>query len=776
MFLFENDPQWAAYLPSSLSKNETIVVNLSRRDFLKKTMLAAGSTFVLGLFNSCGEEVKPFQAEHKVPASGNYSESGFQPNVFIGLNASGDLFVVCPRSEMGQGIRSSMPVIIADEMGADWARVHVVQADGDPKYGDQNTDGSRSIRNHFDDWRTAGAAAREMLIAAAAQSWGVPAADCSANDHKVLHSASNREMAFGDLAAAAAELEVPEKPVLKPRDQWRYIGKATRGIDNRAITNGTAIFGIDATLPGMRHAVVARCPVIGGKVKKYDAAAALAVPGVWKVINLPAAALPATFQALGGLAVIADNTWAAIKGREALEIEWDFGDNHSFQSDGFRGTMEQNVKAPAKEIRTVGDVAKAEAEAATIVEADYYVPMLAHAPMEPPCALATVSSDGSCEIWAPTQDPQAARNTVAAFLGVPPEQVTVHVTLLGGGFGRKSKPDYIVEAALISRAVGTPIKVTWTREDEIQFDYFHAPAAQYLRAGLDGNGKTLSWVHRTAFPSISSTFAPGITHAGAGELGLGFTTVPYNIPNMRCENGEAPAHVRIGWLRSVCNIQHAFAVNAFSGELAKAAGRDQKDYLLELIGTPRHLNHLFEGEKGAYGEDLKRHPYDTGRLSGVINLVAEKAGWGRQLPSGEALGIAAHFSFVSYVAAVVHASVKENKVVVKRVDCAIDCGTYVNADRVIAQMEGAVVFGLSLALHGKITVKDGAVVQSNFHDYPLLRLAETPEIHVHIVNSELPPGGVGEPGVPPIAPALTNAILQITGKPVRELPVRLGQH
>ncbi len=400
--------------------------------------------------------------------------------------------------------------------------------------------------------------------------------------------------------------------------------------------------------------------------------------------------------------------------------------------------------------------------------------MLAHAPMEPPSALAWVKEDGACEVWAPTQGPQAARSTVAAALGVDVKKVTVHVTLLGGAFGRKSKPDYVAEAALVSKAVSAPIKLVWTREDEIQFDYFHAPSVQYLRAGLDSRGKTIAWVHRTAFPSISATFQPNVNYASDGELGLGFTTLPYDIPNLRLENGSAKAHVRIGWMRSVCNIQHGFAVNAFAGELAHAAGRDQKEYLLELIGPPRNLDALFKGGKGAYGEDLSRQPYETGRLRGVIELAAKKAGWGKNLPEGHALGIAAHFSFVSYVAQVVHASVENGKVRVHRVDCAIDCGTYVNPDRVKAQMEGAVIFGLTFALHGKITAKNGAVQQSNFNDYPLLRLNEAPEIHVHLVENPAPPGGVGEPGVPPVAPALANAILKITGKPVRELPIRLS--
>ncbi len=768
MFIFEQDP------PRKNKPAEAIsIVNMSRREFLKLSALAAGSTFVLGVFGACDHPATPGLPRKATP-TGTMAEASFQPDLLIGINDAGDVFIVCTRSEMGQGIRTGMPAVIADELEADWQRVYIVQADGDPKYGNQNTDGSRSVRNHFDQWRKAGATARAMLIAAAAQAWNTTAAECEALNHTVKHKSSGKEIGYGKLAAIAATLEVPENPSLKPRDQWKYIGKPLDGVDNYDIVTGKAIFGADAAAPGMLYAVVERCPVLGGRVKSYQAEAALKTPGVRKVIALLPATLPPAFKALGGLAVVADNTWAAIQGRKALQVEWDYGPNANYDSEQYRIQLEQSAADGGRVIRTVGDVDAARKKAAKTVEALYYVPMLAHAPMEPPHALAWVKEDGHCEIWAPTQNPQSARKAVAQSLGLEPEQVTVHVTLLGGGFGRKSKPDYIVEAALVSREMGAPVKLTWTREDELRFDYYHAPSAQYLQAALDENGKATTWLHRTSFPSISSTFAPGVNYASDGELGLGFTTVPYDIPNMRLENGPASAHVRIGWLRSVCNIHHAFAVNAFAGELAHAAGRDQKEYLLELIGPPRSLNHLFKDEKGAYGEDLNRQPYHTGRLRGVIELAAQKAGWGTSLPEGHGRGIAAHFSFVSYTAMVVQASVKGNRVTVHRVDCAVDCGLYVNPDRVKAQMEGAIVFGLTLALHGRITARNGAVVQSNFHDYPLLRLKETPEIHVHIIHSDAPPGGVGEPGTPPVAPALTNAILAITGKPVRELPIRLG--
>ncbi len=768
MFLFEKE--------LSQGKIDTFpptLVNLSRRDFIKFGVLAAGSTFVLGLFSGCESKEKVVLSQ-KVAAQGNMGDAQFQPNLLIGLNDKGDVFIVCTRSEMGQGIRTGMPQVIADEMAADWLRVHVVQADGDPKYGNQNTDGSRSVRNHFEEWRLAGATAKAMLLTAAAQNWGVPTSECQAENHRIIHAASQREIGFGKLATIAATLDVPEDPPLKSRDQWQYIGKPLRGVDNRDITTGKAVFGIDATVPGMKYAAIRRCPVIGGTIKNFDDSAALQVPGVLQVVQLTAMTAPPAYKALGGLAVVAENTWAAFKGCEALTVEWDWGENEIYNSDNYRTIMGESATSPGREVRSAGDTESALAGSAKTVEATYYLPMLAHSPMEPPNALAWVKDDGSCEIWAPTQAPQSARGSVAGALGIEVDKVTVHVTLLGGGFGRKSKADFVVEAALVSRAVGAPVKLTWSREDEIRFDYFHAPSVQYLKAGLNDDGSANSWLHRTVFPSIGSTFSNGVTHASSGELGLGITTLPYDIPNIRLENGAAKAHVRIGWLRSVCNIYHAFAVNAFAGEMAYAAGQDQKDYLLKLIGEPRNLNHLLGGERGAYGEDLNKQPYESGRLSKVIEVAAEKAGWGKQLPEGQAMGIAAHFSFVAYVANVIEIAIVDNKVEIKKVHTVIDCGTYVNEDRVKAQMEGAVVFGLSLALHGNITAKAGAIEQSNFHDAPLLRLSEMPPVEVHLIDSNLPPGGVGEPGVPPVAPALTNAILLATGKPIRELPIRLG--
>lgn len=757
---------------TSAIKSSRIVLNLSRRDFLKNTALVAGSTFVLGV----GTGFRTTDLRNTGSAAvteGIIDGAEFNPNVFIALKENGDVFIVNPRSEMGQGVRSSVPPAIADEMEADLDRVHVVQADGDAMYGDQNTDGSTTMRNWFDQWRTAGATARMMLVSAAATSWGVPAEECEAENHVVYHRASGREAGYGELASLAAQQPVPEDPVFKPREKWRYIGTSIRGVDNLDIATGKAVFGLDVKVPGMLYASVEHCPTIGGSLKSFDASAALAVPGVRDVVEIPVASMPAGFAPLGGLAVVANNTWAAFQGREALVVEWDLGPNVSYNSDSYRKDLEASTNRRGIEIRSVGDVNAGFSKAATTLEANYYVPMLAHAPMEVPNATAWVKEDGTCECWAPTQDPQVARRTVAQFLDLDPSDVTVHVTLLGGAFGRKSKADFVAEAAVISRAVGAPVKLTWRREDCMRFDYYHSPAAQYLKAGFDENGKAIAWLHRTAFPSIQSIFAPDVTHAQTWELNLGFTTVPYDIENMLCENGPAKAYVRIGWMRSVSNIHHSFAINAFAGEMAHAVGRDQLDYLFELLGPARSLNHIFP-DRGPYGEDLEKAPYHTGRLRAVLRRAADEAGWGSvSLGEGEGLGAAVQYSFGSYVAWVLRVAVDDGNVRVLRADGVIDCGTYVNSDRVRAQMEGSLVFGLTLAFNGKITARNGTIEQSNFHNYRLLRLDQTPETHIHLIESEMIPGGAGEPGLPPVAPALTNAILAATGTPVRELPIKL---
>lgn len=746
----------------------TRIQNVSRRSFLRN--LAGAGGLVLGM------RVLPESLRAARPGTAkDYNESVFQPNVWLAIDASGDVTIVTHRSEMGTGIRTSLPMVVADELEADWKRVLIKQAIGGEKYGSQNTDGSRSIRNFYETMRVAGATARKMLETAAAEEWGVDASECKAEKHHVVHP-SGKKLGFGELAAAAAELEVPPEDSLefKPKKDWRYVGKPVPIVDLENIVTGKAPFGLDVKMDGMKFASVEHCPVLGGKVKSLDSKEALKVPGVEKVVEIEAAEPPFGFKALGGVAVIGKNTWAVLQGRKKLKIEWDYGPHANFDSAAYRKQLEEAAAKPGKVVREQGDAEKAFSEAENVVEAAYYTPHLAHAPMEPPAALAKVTG-GKCEAWAPTQNPQAVQDTVAAALGAGKKDVVCHVTLLGGGFGRKSKPDYVAEAAILSRKLGdVPVRVIWTREDDVHHDYFHAVAALRMKAALDESGKPKAWLQRTAFPTIPWTFDAKTAYGSAGELGLGFTDVPYEIANLRCEVGEAAPHVRIGWLRSVCNIYHAFAICSFADELAHKAGRDPKDYLLELIGKPRKIDLKGMGvDYPNYDMPLEKYPIDTGRLANVVKLVAEKSNWGRKLPKGRGLGIAAHRSFLTYVAAVVEVEVsKDGSVKVPRVDMAMDCGRYVNPDRVRSQMEGAAAFAASLALMGEITAKNGQIEQSNFQDYPVARIGEEPlETNVYIVENDEPPAGVGEVGVPPFTPALCNAIYAATGKRIRELPV-----
>lgn len=739
------------------------IQNVSRRRFLGNLLKGTGG-LVLGV------QLNPTSLW---AAAGG--QAVFTPNIWLSVAKSGDVTIVTHRSEMGTGIRTSLPMVVADEMEADWNRVAIEQGLGDEKYGSQNTDGSRSIRNFYQTMREAGASARAMLETAAANRWGVDAAKCKAQNHSVT-GPGGKSASFGDLAEAAAALPVPavESLTFKSPDEWRYVGKEDVQItDLSDILEGKATFGADVRLEGMKYASVEHCPVLGGKVTSFDEAAALAVPGVERVIKMADYTPPHGFQALGGIAVIGSNTWATFEGRKALKAKWDHGPNAAYDSDSYETSLREAVRKPGNVVRERGDVDTALAGAGETHEAEYFAPHLAHAPMEPPVATAHVTAAG-CTAWAPTQNPQAAQATVAQALGIEPEEVAVHVTLLGGGFGRKSKPDYVAEAALLSREIGAPVQVAWTREDDIRHDYFHSVGAVYLKAGIDDSGMPAAWVQRTAFPSIFSTFAEGQKTAHDMELGLGFTDLPFAVEHLRCENGEAEAHVRIGWLRSVCNIYHAFAIDSFVDELAVMAGRDPVEYLHDLIGPDRMVDPNAEGATYLnYDKPLDQYPIDTGRLRNVLSVAAEKSGWGRKLPAREGLGIAVNRSFLSYIASVVHVKVGEDgSVSIPRVDMAYDCGLVVNPERARAQMEGSAVFGVSLAMTGNITAKGGAIEQSNFHDYTVTRMPEAPaQVVCHHVESDAPPAGVGEPGVPPIAPALCNAIYAATGKRIRDLPI-----
>jgi isoquinoline 1-oxidoreductase subunit beta len=739
----------------------TMIDNSSRRSFLRQAF-GAGALVL-------GARILPTRALAALETA------AFSPNIFVGIKSDGTVLIVAHRSEMGTSSRTMVPLILADEMEADWKRVKIEQAIGDEKYGDQNTDGSHSVRSFFGVMQECGASARTMLEEAAANQWKVPASECKATLHEVVHIPSGKKLGYGELASVAAKLPVPDKSklVFKKKSEYRYIGKNLPIYDLADITHGKAVFGMDAKVDGMVYASIEHPPVLGGKVMSFDDKEALQVAGVSRTVEIPAFKPPHGFQPLGGVAVIADNTWAAFQGRKKLKITWDPGPNASYTSSEYKKELQATARKPGKVVRNVGDVDKAFAGAAKILEADYYVPHLAHAAMEPLVAVADFRN-GKCTLWAPTQNPQAVQDTVAAAIGIDKKNVICNVTLLGGGFGRKSKPDYCAEAALLSKQLGKPVKVVWTREDDIHFDYYHSVAALYMKAGVDQKGKPLAWLQRSVFPSINSTFAPDVKSGSAGELGMGFTDTPYDLPNHRAENGEAVNHVRIGWLRSVANIYHAFAVCSFADELANAAGRDSKDYLLELIGPPRLVDLKAQGVDYPNMGPIEQYPVDTARLRKVVELVAEKSGWGkRKLPKGHALGIAAHRSFLSYIATVVEVAVSpDGKISIPRVDTAVDAGMIVSPDRVRSQFEGAAVFGASLALMGEITATNGKIDQSNFNNYPVLRMNEAPlETHVYIVENDAPPAGVGEPGVPPFAPALCNAIFKVTGKRIRELPI-----
>jgi isoquinoline 1-oxidoreductase beta subunit len=565
-------------------------------------------------------------------------------------------------------------------------------------------------------------------------------------------------------------LSPPKKEDLqfKPRSAWRYIGKDAKNYDVQDLCTGKPLFGMDIRHDGMVYAAIAHPPVLGGKVTSVDDKAALQVMGVKQTVAIEPFHTPHAFQALGGVAVIADNTFAAFKGRKNLKVVWDNGANSVYSSDPYKKQLQETARKPAKVVRNVGDVDAEFAKGGKVIEAEYYTPHLAHASMEPPVAVAEFR-DGKVTVWAPTQNPQGLQQTVAQVLGLKPEDVTCHVTLLGGGFGRKSKPDYAVEAAILAKKTGRPVKVVWSREDDIQFDYYDSVAATYFKAMLDSNGKPAAWLQRSVFPPIGSTFALNQTYGGDGEMAMGWSDVPFDLPNHRAENGQASAHVRIGWLRSVANIYHAFGVQSFANELAYAAGRDPLDYLLSLIGPPR----ILDFKRPPRDED-KLYPFDAGRLRRVTELAAGKAGWGkRQLGKGTGLGIAAHRSFLTYVATVVEVHVNEKgELRIPAVHTAVDAGTVVNPETVRAQFEGAAVFGTSIARSGEITATAGVVDQSNFHNYQVARMNQAPyRTSVHIIDDGAPPAGVGEPGVPPYVPALCNAIYAATGKRIRELPL-----
>jgi isoquinoline 1-oxidoreductase beta subunit len=763
------------------------IENVSRRQLIGAALTVSG--FILALRIAPASALEPLKP---YPTGGLGMPDGYgmasDPHVFVAINPDGAVTIVAHRAEMGTGIRTSLPMVIADEMEADWSRVSLIQAPGDePRYGNQDTDGSRSMRHFIQPMRECGAAMRQMLETAAAKKWGVDPSRCRAKAHYVVlldetKNETGQKLGFGELAEAAMALPVPPRETLlfKTKDEFTLIGKGKVQIaDLRDITMGKAVYGADVRLPGMKFAVMARPPVLGGKVKSFDDSAALKVPGVESVFELAGVHnVPRVFGHLGGIVVVANSTYAAIQGRNALKIEWEAGPNADYDSVAYTKAMSETAAKPGKVARNQGDVDAAFEKAKTVFTTEYHCPHLVQAAMEPPVAVARIA-DGKAEIWAPIQSPYGARKDIAGVLKLPIENVTIHMTLLGGAFGRKSKWDFMVEAVLISQKLGgAPILLQWTREDDIHNSFYHTTSVERLEMAVDDAGKVTAWRHRSVAPSFKALFAEDDGYQHPIELGMGLVNTPFDIPNVRCENGKALAHTRVGWYRSVSNIPRVFAVQSAVCEAAYKLGKDPKDFLLELIGPDRQLDPKalgFPEDFWNYGDPYEEFPIETARLKNVVRVAADKAGWGQKLPARHGLGIAAHKAWQSYVATVVHVAVDEDGTIrVPEVTTAIDCGIAVNPERIRAQLEGAAVMGMSDALYGKITFKDGAVEQSSYWDYNIAKMSNYPKaVTVHIV--EAPPGthagGVGEPGLPPFTPALANAIFAATGKRVRNLPI-----
>lgn len=711
---------------------------LSRRQFLQAAA-AAGGGLVLAVH-------LPWDGSEAADAT---PEPAFQPNVWLRVAADGAVTVTIHRSELGQGSRTGLAMLLAEELDCDWARVTIQQADAgadaQQRYGSMTTGGSTSIRSNYLRLRQAGATARALLVGAAAQGWGVDPASCTTEPGFVQHPPTGRRAEYGALAATAATLPIPAEVALKDSAQFRLIGRRIDRQDIPSKVDGSARFGIDTVVPGMLVASVERCPVLGGKLRRFDGAAALRVPGVRQVLELPT-----------GVAVVADSTWPALSGRAALRVEWDEGPHAAYSTAELRAAMERALLEPKLEARRDGDVAAALAGATRRVEALYELPLQAHAPMEPQNCVVHVRADG-VEVWAPTQSPQWVHRAVTETLEVAPESVTVHVTLSGGGFGRRLMWDYPADAARLSKALGAPVKVVWTREDDMAHDFYRPCSLHRLEAGLDARGQVVAWRHSIAAPSIGAQHFGPPQPGDAPDIVDGAVELPYGIANVLVEGSIVETPVPLGWWRSVYDSQSAFANEGFVDELATAAGVDPLEMRRNLLPA---------------GHRLRR----------VLELAAEKAAWGSPLSgrsdAGAARrgrGVACHASFGGFAAYVAEVVVDAGgRVRVERMVAAIDCGHCVLPDAVVAQTEGAVAFALSAALKGRVTVERGRIEQQNFDDFPIMTLDEMPRVEVHIVPTDDPIGGVGEPGVPPAAPAVCNAIFAATGQRVRALPIALA--
>ena len=692
------------------------------------------------------------------------------PNAFVRIDQDGAITVTVARPEMGQGVRTALPLIIAEELGADWRMIRIEQADLADRYGvgQQYAGGSNSIQESFAPLRHAGAAAREMLVQAAAARWGVQPGGCGARDSYVVHEPTGRRLGFGELVATARSLPVPTNAPLKQPKEFRIVGTRTRSLDAPVIADGTIRFGLDTRVPGMVFAAIARSPTFGGKVQRVVSEKALAVPGVRRIVLIDADALPEfpenSPKPANGVAVVADSTWPALQGRRALEVTWEVGTELAASSaDLHTQCVALAARPPERVKREDGDPDAALARAARTLEAIYELPFLAHAPMEPMNCTADVR-DGRCEVWAPTQNPDTARDVVALVTGFPKAAITVHVTRMGGGFGRRFYADFVAEAVLASRAVQAPVQVMWTREDDIQHDFYRPASYNVLRGGLDADGRPIAWTHHIVNAArgeyLRWKLPPGITtFPAAAELGRDDFPAGF-IPNLRLSGTAEHSRIPRGQWRAVEDSSNVFITQSFVDELAHLAGKDPLAFQLELLGEPR-----------AVPNDMGSN--HTGRLRSVLERAASRAGWGTPLPPGRGRGIAGAYANGAYVAEVAEVTVdKDGKVRVHRVVAAVDCGLVVNPAGAEAQVEGAIAYGLSAALGEEITVERGMVQQSNFSDYAVLRLDQMPVVEVHFIQGGDRPLGLGEPPLPPIAPAVCNAIFAATGRRIRRLPVR----
>ncbi len=700
---------------------------LSRREFVAAGV-AAGAGLVIG-----------FYLPHK---SGSRAES-FSPNAYLRITPDNKVTIVVARSEMGQGVRTALPMILAEELEADWKQIEIEQAGASTLYGDQTTGGSASIRTTWDPMRKAGASAREMLISAAALTWNVPRSTCTAENSRIKHAPTNRSLSYGELVGKAATLPIPTDVTLKQSKDYKIVGQRLARVDSPAKVKGEAIFGIDYRIPDMRFAALARCPTIGGKVAAFDDKESKKISGVTYVGKISDSAV----------AVVATSVWGAMEGRRVLNVTWDDGPNKDLNTAAVMASLKQAASKKPANLFLAGDPAKA---AGRKISAEYALPFMAHAPMEP--GNCTAHYQGTkCELWAPTQVPQDCRDSVATAIGLDPDQVKVNITLMGGGFGRRLEHDYAVEAALVSKAINAPVKVIWTREDDMRFSTYRPASLHQLSATLDGSGMPVALTHRLIAPSISGQKGQPTPNGVDPDLPDEAGPV-YGIPNYSVDYVMAETPVPLGWMRSVYALQAAFALESFIDELAVAAGQDPLQYRLKLLAKDQDLTYFTT-------------TWRTARMRAALQLAAEKSGWGKPLPPGHYRGVACFGCFASYMAEVVEITMENDQPRVHRVVAVVDCGQVVNPAILEQQIQGGIVYGLGNALRAKITIEKGRVVQGNFDDYAPLRMEETPAVEVYAVPSAEVPTGIGEPSVPPIAPALCNAIYAATKKRIRALPI-----